>query len=91
MVVWVAPAAAAFGLSSMMLVSVRAKTFQDAYQTGSLVVLPVVILLLGQAVGVIYFSVWLTLLLGLGLWVVSLVLLYYGKRTFHRTELIARL
>jgi ABC-2 type transport system permease protein len=70
---------------------VRAKTFQDAYQTGSLVVLPVLILLLGQAVGVIYFSVWLTLLLGLGLWIVSLVLLYYGKRTFHRTELIARL
>ena len=35
--------------------------------------------------------VWLTLLLGLGLWVVSLVLLYFGKRTFHRTELIARL
>jgi hypothetical protein len=91
MVVWVAPAAAAFGLSSMMLVSVRAKTFQDAYQTGSLVVLPVILLLLGQAVGVIYFSVWLTLGLGLVLWVVSLVLLVYGRRTFHRTELIARL
>ncbi len=91
MVVWVAPAAAAFGLTSMMLVSVRAKTFQDAYQTGSLVVLPVLILLLGQAVGVIYFSIWLTLGLGLLLWAISLVLLVYGKRTFHRTELIARL
>ncbi len=91
MVVWVAPAAAAFGLSSMILVSVRAKTFQEAYQLGSLVVLPVVILLLGQAVGIIYFSIWLTLLLGLVLWVVSLVLLYFGRRTFHRTELIARL
>ncbi len=91
MVIWVAPAAAAFGLTSMMLVSVRAKTFQDAYQTGSLVVLPVVLLLLGQAMGVIYFSVWLTLGLGLALWIISLALLVYGKRTFHRTELIARL
>ncbi|MEI2690285.1 MAG: ABC transporter permease subunit [Anaerolineae bacterium] len=91
MVIWVAPAAAAFGLTSMMLVSVRAKTFQDAYQTGSLVVLPVVVLLLGQAVGVIYFSVWLTVGLGLALWATSLVLLVYGKKTFHRTELIARL
>jgi ABC-2 type transport system permease protein len=91
MVIWVAPAAAAFGLTSMMLVSVRAKTFQDAYQTGSLVVLPVVILLLAQTVGVIYFSVWLTAALGLALWVISLALLIYGKRTFHRTELIARL
>jgi ABC-type Na+ efflux pump permease subunit len=91
MVVWVAPAAAAFGLTSMMLVSVRATTFQDAYQTGSLVVLPVVLLLLGQALGVIYFSIWLTLLLGLVLWIISLVLLFYGKKTFHRTELIARM
>lgn len=91
MVAWVAPAAAAFGLTSMMLVSARAKTFQDAYQTGSLVVLPVLILLLSQAVGVIYFSVWLTLLLGLVFWIVSLALLIYGIRTFHRTELIAQL
>lgn len=91
MVVWVAPAAAAFGLTSMMLVSVRAKTFQDAYQTGSLVVLPVILLLVGQALGVIYFSIWLTLLLGLVLWIISLVLLFYGRKTFHRTELIARM
>ncbi|MCB0231460.1 MAG: ABC transporter permease, partial [Anaerolineae bacterium] len=42
LVLWVAPAAAGLGLTSMMLVSVRAKTFQDAYQTGSLVVLPIV-------------------------------------------------
>lgn len=91
MVVWVAPAAAAFGLTSMILVSVRAKTFQEAYQTGSLVVLPVLVLLLGQAVGVIYFSVWLTLALGAALWLISLGLLLYGKRTFRRSELIARL
>lgn len=91
MVIWVAPAAAAFGLTTMMLVSVRAKTFQEAYQTGSLVVLPVVILLLGQVVGVIYFNVWLALLLGMVLWIISLVLLLYGRKTFHRTELIARL
>lgn len=91
MVVWVAPAAAAFGLTSMILVSTRAKTFQDAYQTGSLVVLPMVVLLLAQTTGVIYFNIWLTLALGLVLWIVSLALLYYGKRTFHRTELIARL
>lgn len=91
MVVWVAPAAAAFGLTSMILVSTRAKTFQDAYQTGSLVVLPMVVLLLAQTTGVIYFNIWLTLALGLVLWIISLALLYYGKRTFHRTELIARL
>lgn len=88
---WVAPAAAGLGLTSMMLVSVRAKTFQDAYQTGSLVVLPIVLLLIGQATGVLYFNIWLALGLGLVLWIIDAVLLYYGRKTFHRSELIARL
>ncbi|MCB0241465.1 MAG: ABC transporter permease [Anaerolineae bacterium] len=91
LVLWVAPAAAGLGLTSMMLVSVRAKTFQDAYQTGSLVVLPIVLLLIGQITGVLYFNIWLTLALGLVLWIIDAVLLFYGRRTFHRSELIARL
>ena len=88
---WVAPAAAGLGLTSMMLVSVRAKTFQDAYQTGSLVVLPIVLLLIGQIAGVLYFNIWLALGLGLVLWIIDAVLLFYGRQTFHRSELIARL
>lgn len=88
---WVAPAAAAVSLAIMILISVRAKTFQDAYQLGSLVVLPVLALLLGQVFGVVYLNVWLALGLGVALWVLALALLAYGRRTFHRTELIARL
>lgn len=88
---WVAPAAAGLGLTSMMLVSVRAKTFQDAYQTGSLVVLPIVLLLIGQITGILYFNIWLALALGLVLWIIDAVLLFYGRQTFHRSELIARL
>lgn len=88
---WVAPAAAGLGLTSMMLVSVRAKTFQDAYQTGSLVVLPIVLLLIGQVTGILYFNIWLALGLGLALWIIDVVLLFYGRQTFHRSELIARL
>lgn len=91
LVIWVAPAAAAMSLATMILVSVRAKTFQDAYQTGSLVVLPVLALLLGQLFGLMYFSVPLSLLLGAVLWLISLALLAYGRRTLHRSELIARL
>lgn len=91
LVVWVAPAAAGLGLGAMILVSVRAKTFQEAYQTGSLVVLPVVILLIAQVSGLMYFSIGLVLLLGVVLWAVDAVLLWYGIKSFHRSELIARL
>ncbi len=91
LVFWVAPATAGLGLTSMMLVSVRAKTFQDAYQTGSLVVLPIVFLLIGQITGLLYFNIWLALALGFALWIIDAVLLFYGRQTFHRSELIARL
>jgi hypothetical protein len=88
---WVAPAAAGVGLGATVLVSVRAEGFQDAYQLGAIVVLPIVLLVIGQATGVIYFSTWLVLLLGLILWLVDVALLWFGGRTFQRSALAARL
>ncbi|MCS7060613.1 MAG: ABC transporter permease subunit [Anaerolineae bacterium] len=90
LVVWVAPAAAGFGLATMVLVSVRAQGFQDAYQVGSIVVLPLLLLLFGQISGVMYFSIGAVLLLGLGLWVTDVVLIWAGSRVFRRGRLIAR-
>ncbi len=91
LVLWVAPAAAGLGLSSMVLVSVRAQGFQDAYQTGGMIVLPILLLVFGQVSGLMYFSVWLVLLLGLLLWVIDIALIWFGSRTFRRGRLIARL
>jgi ABC-type Na+ efflux pump permease subunit len=91
LVLWVAPAVAALGLASMVLVSVRAQGFQDAYQLGTLAVLPIIVLMIGQATGVIYFDVVLVFLLGLVLWIVDAVLIVFGNRTFRRSELIARM
>jgi len=88
---WVMPAAAAVGLGATVLVSARVSTFQEAYQLGGVVVLPVVALVIGQAVGVIYLSVWLVLVLGAVLWLAAAVLLRSGARRFRREEMIARL
>jgi ABC-type Na+ efflux pump permease subunit len=91
MTLWVAPAAAGLGLSSMVLVSVRAQGFQDAYQTGGMVVLPILLLVFGQIAGVMYFSIGVVLLLGLVLWGIDAALIWFGSRTFRRGRLIARL
>ncbi len=88
---WVAPAVAGLGLGVTVLVSARAQGFQDAYQLGAIVVLPIILLVVGQATGVIYFSTWLVLLLGLFLWMVDAGLLWFGGRTFKRQELATRL
>ncbi len=91
LVVWVAPAVAGVGLGVTVLISSRAQGFQDAYQLGAIVVLPIVLLAIGQATGVMYFSTWLVLLLGLLFWLVTAALLWIGARTFKRQELATRL
>lgn len=91
MIVWVAPAAAGLGLATMVLVSSRVRSFQEANQLGGLVVIPIVLLVVGQSAGAMYFSVEMVILIGLILWVVDVVLLWYGAKSFNRSELIAQL
>ncbi len=87
---WVAPAVAGLGLGTTVLVSSRVSTFQEAYQMGSVIVMPVVLIMIGQASGVIYFSPWLVLLMGAVFWAMDAGILWFGSRSFRRTELMAR-
>ena len=91
LIIWLSPAAAALGLGTMILVSTKVSTFQDAYQLGSMVVIPVVLLILGQVGGVVYLSPIFVFLVGLVLWAVDAVILWFAVRTFRRSEIIARL
>jgi ABC-2 type transport system permease protein len=89
LVLWVAPAG--LGLGTMVLVSSRVSGFQEAYQMGGAVVLPLLLLVIGQATGVMYFSTGLVLVLGAVLWLIDVVLIWFGVRTFQRSELIAKI
>jgi ABC-type Na+ efflux pump permease subunit len=91
LVLWVTPAVAGLGLVVMVFVSVRAQGFQDAYQTGGLVVLPVVALMIGQISGVMYFSLGVVLFVGLVIWLIDLVLIWFASKSFRRSELMTRL
>lgn len=91
LVLWMAPAAAGLGLATMVLVSSKVSTFQDAYQLGGMVVLPILMLVFGQLAGVIYLSPVFVFVAGLGLWIVDAVILWFAVKTFRRTEIIARL
>ena len=91
LVFWVSPAVAALGLVVMVFVSARAQGFQDAYQLGGLVVLPVLLLMIGQISGVMYFSLSVVLLVGLVICLIDLVLLWFASKSFRRGELMTRL
>jgi ABC-type Na+ efflux pump permease subunit len=88
LVLWVTPAVAGLGLVVMVFVSARAQGFQDAYQTGGLVVLPVIFLMVGQISGVMYFSLGVVLFVGLVIWLLDLVLLWFASKSFRRGELM---
>jgi ABC-2 type transport system permease protein len=88
MILWVTPASAGLGLGVMVLVSARAQGFQDANQTGGLVVLPVILLVFGQVSGVMYFSVRLVFVLGLVIWLLDGLLIWLGSRSFRRGRLL---
>jgi ABC-2 type transport system permease protein len=91
LVLWVTPAVAGLGLVVMVFASVRAQGFQDAYQTGGLVVLPVILLMVGQISGVMYFSLGLVFLVGLVIWLIDVGLLWFASKSFRRSELMTKL
>lgn len=90
LVLWVTPAVAGLGLVVMVFVSTRAQGFQDAYQMGGLVVLPVIFLMIGQISGAMYFSLGVVLLVGAVVWVLDAVLLWFASKSFRRGELITK-
>ena len=91
LILWVGPAVAALGLSATVWVSARVDTFQEAYQLGGVLVLPVVALVIGQAAGLLYLSGAFVLVLGAVAWALALVLLRLGWRRFTRDDLAARM
>lgn len=91
LILWVAPAVAALGMLVIVMVSSRVSTFMAAQQASGLLVLPIVLLVIGQISGVVYFGVELVLLLGAVIWVIDAVLLWLGIRQFSRSALMARI
>jgi ABC-2 type transport system permease protein len=90
LVVWVSPAAAAFGVGLIVVLSARVKTFHEASQVAGIVVLPIVGLVVAQAAGLVLFDVALLSLLGCLLWLLTLLLLRVAGRNFRRDRLLTR-
>jgi len=88
---WVAPAVSALGLGVMVIVSGRVRTLQAAHQIGSLIVLPVVLLLVAQLGGVLLFEPRLVATMGLLVWLLAALALRIGAGALRRERLAARL
>jgi ABC-2 type transport system permease protein len=88
---YVAPGIAALGLGIMVIASSRVQSLQAAHQIGSLVVLPILLLLIAQITGVLLFEPLLVLILGTGVWTLAAALLFLGGRGIRRERLATRI
>lgn len=88
---WVTPGMAALGLGIMVIASSRVHSLQAAHQVGSLVVLPIVLLLIAQITGVFLFDPLLVLIMGSFVWIAALLMLRSGAGTLRREQLATRL
>jgi ABC-2 type transport system permease protein len=91
LIFWVAPAVTAVGLSVIVRVSARARTSQEANQLGGTVILPLIVLAVGQASGLLLVDIKIAIAIGALLWVLAFVLCSRGARRFTRDLLATRL
>lgn len=83
-----APGVAVLAVGALVQVSARVRGFQEAYQLGGLVILPLVILLLGQLTGVLYLDEVAVVALAALVWLVAVGTLAVGYRSFRRERLL---
>ncbi len=90
LIFWITPAVAFLGVLVTVLVSARVATFMEAYQSGGMLVLLVLGLVVGQATGIIYLGVLSGMVIGTILWLVDWLLLRFCLRLFSRKVLIGK-
>jgi ABC-2 type transport system permease protein len=85
---WLGPAVGALAVSVLVVVSARVRGFQEAYQLGGVIVLPVVALVVAQLAGAVVLDARLAILLGAVVWATAGTLLFFASRGFRRERLL---
>ena len=86
-----APGVAALAIGALVQVSARVRGFQEAYQLGGLVVLPLVVLLLSQVTGVLYLDLPAVAVVAGIVWAAAAGILAVGYRSFRRERVLVQL
>ncbi len=88
LILWVAPAATLLGISFMVLISAKAHTFQEAQQMSGFIVLPLIMLLLGQMTGLLMLNSLVMIILGTGLYIIDIILIRNAVEKFVPERLL---
>jgi len=91
LILWVTPAVASLGLGIMVRISARASNTQEANQLGGAVIMPLIILAVGQATGLLLLSPGMVIGVGAVIWLLGLWLIRGGMKRFDRDRIASRL
>lgn len=91
LIFWVSPGISLLSVAFTVLISSRNPTFMGAYQTSSALVLLVVGLMGAQMSGILYLTTWVSLGLGVLIWLAAGLLMTLSIGTFNRQSLLATL
>ena len=88
LVLLVAPAVTVFGVIFMVLVSGRSKSYMESFQTSGYIILPIVLLFIGQFTGLFQLNAVIFLMIAAALIVVDFILWALASRTFTPERLL---
>jgi ABC-type Na+ efflux pump permease subunit len=84
----IAPAISFVAITITVRGSAKAQTMEEAQQRAIFLILPIILLLVGQFVGVIMLNIWILLGLGIGIALLALLLIKGSKRNFTYEALL---
>lgn len=88
LVFWLCPAVSGFGLGLTVIISAKARTFQEAQQLTGLVVLPFVLAVIGQFAGVVSLGPQVVTIAGAALYLLAYLFIRYSAKNFTPEKLI---
>jgi ABC-2 type transport system permease protein len=86
-----APAIAITGIAIMVIVSARVKGFREAQQLSILIILPIMALVVSQALGILLLIPEVILILFVMFVAIDVIILRLGLRIFKREEILSRM
>jgi ABC-type Na+ efflux pump permease subunit len=87
-ILWLTPAITLLSLTFTVIVSAKSSTFQEAQQVSALLVLPVILLLIGQMTGLFFLNEIILLILGAVIFIADYILIKRIARKFVPEKLI---
>lgn len=88
LILYLTPAVAILGLTFTILISAKSKTFQEAQQLAGLIVLPVILLAIGQITGIFLLTNIILIIIGTIVIIIDYILLQKIAKNFTAENLI---